>query len=227
MMTAKQKGLSLLVLALVLVLTLLYVSGTPAHGTVAQTMLSQNATSENLYAPQHIISTKTHPVQHGSYSVVGKPTITADFINRVLAVSGSPAAGSGRSLYGLGVEYGIDPAFALAFFQHESSFGKFGEANTTLSLGNLRCLPNAVCVNTAGQPCQPGESCYASFPTWAAGFEAWYALIRTLYVNRWGLTTIEQIIPTYAPTADHNDEAAYIASVEHSIDVWRAGEVSA
>ena len=225
MMTAKQKGLSLLFLTLALVLALLYVSGTSAHGTTAQTMLSQHATSENLGAPQHVASSKTHPVQHGSYNVVGKPTITANFINRVLSVSGSPVAGAGQTLYALGVEYEIDPAFALAFFQHESSFGKFGEATTTLSLGNLRCIPNVACVNTAGKPCQPKQSCYALFSTWEAGFKAWYALIRDLYVNQWHLTTIEQIIPTYAPTADHNDEVAYIGSVEHAIDLWREGKV--
>ncbi len=227
MMTAKQKSLSLLFLVLALFLALLYVGGTSAHGTAAQTLLSRNSTSDTLYSPQHAASAKIHLVQQGSYNVIGKPTITANFINQVLSMYGSPAAGSGQALYNLGVAYGIDPAFALAFFQHESSFGKFGEANATRSLGNLRCIPNAACVDTSGQTCQPGESCYASFPSWAAGFEAWYRLLRDLYVTTWHLTTVEQIIPRYAPTADHNDEAAYIASIEHSIDTWREGKVQA
>src|SRR5258708_10586270 len=64
---------------------------------------------------------------HGSYSVVGAPTISADFIDKVLAAYGSPASGKGQALYDLGVKYGIDPVFALAMFQHESSFGKTGE----------------------------------------------------------------------------------------------------
>ena len=165
------------------------------------------------------------PLHTGPYSVLSKPTITADFINQVLSSYGSPAAGKGQALYDLGVQYGIDPAFALAFFQHESSFGKAGEANTTLSLGNLRCIPNAACINSSGQTCAPGDSCYAAFPTWEAGFEAWYKLIRNLYVADWGLSTIPQIIPKYAPSADNNNEAAYIASVEHSIDVWHSGQI--
>ncbi|HCI81622.1 MAG TPA: hypothetical protein DHW02_18250 [Ktedonobacter sp.] len=165
------------------------------------------------------------PLHTGPYSVLSKPTITADFINQVLSAYGSPAAGKGQQLYDLGVQYGIDPAFALAFFQHESTFGKFGEANTTRSLGNLRCIPNAACINSSGQTCAPGDSCYASFPTWEAGFEAWYKLIRNLYVAGWGLSTIPQIIPKYAPSADNNNEAAYIASVEHSIDVWHSGQI--
>ena len=148
----------------------------------------------------------------GAYSALGQPTISADFINRVLASYNSPATGKGQALYDLGVRYGIDPAFALAFFMHESSFGKQGEAQASLSLGNLRCIPNF--------KCQDG---YAWFATWEDGFQAWYELIRNLYVSQWGLTTVNQIIPRYAPAADNNDESAYIASVEHAIATWRAG----
>ncbi|HLX40890.1 MAG TPA: hypothetical protein VKR42_10165, partial [Ktedonobacteraceae bacterium] len=63
-----------------------------------------------------ILSLTPIPTHSGPYSVIGKPTITADFINRVLSAYNSPAAGKGQSLYDLGVKYGIDPAFALAFF---------------------------------------------------------------------------------------------------------------
>lgn len=154
------------------------------------------------------------PTQTGPYSVIGKPTITADFINRVLAAYHSPAAGKGQALYNLGVQYGIDPAFALAFFMHESTFGTAGMATTTLSLGNLRCIPSV--------PCNNG---YAQFSSWEQGFEAWYKLIRNLYVAQWGLVTVDQIIPTYAPSSDHNNVSAYIASLKHSIDTWHAGVI--
>jgi Mannosyl-glycoprotein endo-beta-N-acetylglucosaminidase len=160
--------------------------------------------------PQPVVNAPA--VSNSSYSVLSAPTISADFINRVLAIYNSPAAGKGQSLYDMGVKYGIDPAFALAFFMHESSFGVQGEAQASLSLGNLRCIPNF--------KCQDG---YAWFTTWEDGFQAWYELIRNLYVSQWGLTTVNQIIPKYAPTADNNDETAYIASVEHAINTWRAG----
>jgi Mannosyl-glycoprotein endo-beta-N-acetylglucosaminidase len=152
------------------------------------------------------------PTSTGPYSVLGKPTISADFINRVLASYNSPAAGKGQALYDMGVKYGIDPAFALAFFMHESSFGTQGEAQVSLSLGNLRCIPN--------YKCQDG---YAWFSSWEDGFQAWYELIRNLYVSQWGLTTVSQIIPKYAPSSDNNDEAAYIAALKHAIDTWHAG----
>lgn len=154
------------------------------------------------------------PTHSGPYSVLGKPTLSAAFMNQVLAAYGSPAAGKGQKLYDLGAQYGIDPAFALAFFLHESSFGKAGEARSSLSLGNLRCIPNF--------KCQDG---YAWFNTWEDGFEAWYKLIRNLYVAYWGLTTVDLIIPKYAPTSDNNNEAAYIASVKHSLDVWHGGQI--
>ncbi len=152
------------------------------------------------------------PTSSGPYSVLGKPTIDAAFINRVLASYNSPAAGKGQALYDMGIKYGIDPAFALAFFMHESSFGTQGEARVSLSLGNLRCIPN--------YKCQDG---YAWFASWEDGFQAWYELIRNLYVSQWGRTTVDQIIPKYAPAADNNDEAAYIASLKHAIATWHAG----
>ncbi|GAC1361837.1 MAG: glucosaminidase domain-containing protein [Ktedonobacteraceae bacterium] len=152
--------------------------------------------------------------QSGPYGVLGKPTITPDFINQVLSRYNSPAAGKGQALYDLGVKYGIDPAFALAFFMHESTFGTRGEASASLSLGNIRCIPNFRCRDN-----------FAWFDTWEDGFQEWYKLIRNLYVAQWGLTTVDQIIPTYAPAADHNNETAYINSLKHALDTWHAGQI--
>jgi hypothetical protein len=157
-------------------------------------------------------------VASGPYSVLGRPTISAAFINEVLAAYNSPAAGKGQALYDLGVKYGIDPAFALAFFMHESTFGTAGEAQTTKSLGNLRCYPGVTCVDQ-------DRGGYASYPTWEAGFEAWYQLIRNYYVAQLGKTTIDQIIPIYAPPSDGNDDSAYINSLKQSISDFRAGIV--
>lgn len=152
-------------------------------------------------------------VTHEGYRVTSKPTVSPQFINRVLAFSHSPAAGLGQSLYEGGISYGIDPAFALAIFQHESSFGTQGMARETLSLGNLRCID--------GTPCDQG---YARFASWQQGFLTFYHLIRTGYVAH-GLVTVEQIIPVYAPSSDGNDVAGYIAAVHHALAVWQDGQV--
>jgi hypothetical protein len=156
------------------------------------------------------------PIHNGPYSVLGKPTINADFINRVLANYNSPAAGKGQALYDLGVQYGIDPVFALAFFMHESLFGTTGEARATLSLGNLRCIPTRPCIDQ-------DRGGYAQMNSWVDGFEQWYKLIRNLYVAQWGRVTVDQIIPKYAPNSDGNNEAEYIATLKHEIDTWHAG----
>ena len=156
----------------------------------------------------------TPVVQSGTYSVVSNPSLAADFINQVLSYYHSPAAGKGQALYDLGKQYGIDPGFALAFFMHESSFGTQGEATKSLSLGNIRCIPNYRC-----------EDNFAQFDSWEDGFKAWYQLIRNLYVDQWGLTTVEQIIPRYAPQADNNNEQAYIAALKHAIDTWKSGQI--
>ena len=162
---------------------------------------------------------KTIKPATGPYAVLHAPTITADFINKVLAARNSPAAGKGQALYDLGVQYGIDPVFALAFFQYESGFGTAGMATTTLSLGNLRCYTGVECVTTLSS----GQ--YAKYNTWEDGFKAWYSLIRNYYVNQLGLTTVDTIIPTYAPPADNNNDASYIATLKQSIDTWHAGIV--
>ncbi len=169
----------------------------------------------NTWEQDHPLASK-NPIQPQTspYSVLGAPSISVDFINQVLAAYHSPAAGKGQTLYDLGVKYGIDPAFALAFFMHESSFGTEGEAVHSLSLGNLRCIPNFRCQDN-----------FAWFDTWEDGFKAWYELMRNLYVAQWGLTTVDQIIPKYAPASDHNNEAAYIAALKHALDTWHANVI--
>jgi hypothetical protein len=164
------------------------------------------------------IAAKKPITQSGPYSVLGKPSLSVAFMNEVLSYYHSPAAGLAQYLYDYGVQYGIDPAYALAFFMHESSFGTTGIAQTTLSLGNMRCVPEYPCLNENGG--------FALFSSWQQGFEAWFKLIRNLYVAQWNLVTVDQIIPVYAPSSDHNDVAEYIASLKHELDTWHAGIVA-
>jgi hypothetical protein len=150
-------------------------------------------------------------VQHSN--VEGKPSLSAAFVDKVLAAAGSRAAGTGQALYDLSAKYGIDDAYALAFFQHESVYGTTGVARATLSLGNIRC--------SEGYQCIEGFRAYSS---WIAGYEDWYKLIRNLYISQWGLRTVEQIVPKYAPSSDHNDVSGYITAVEKAVSTWRSGQ---
>ena len=145
-------------------------------------------------------------------SVVGSPTITAQQIDQVLCKYGSPACGTGQDLYTLGQQSNIDPAFALAVFFNESNFGKAGEAVNSHSLGNLRCIPNAACVNG-----------YAWFNSWQDGYAAFYKLVSGPYYAGSGLNTPETILPKYAPSDDHNDPQHYAQVVESAMSLWRTG----
>lgn len=147
----------------------------------------------------------------GQHAITGAPTISAAFIDRVLCSAQSPACGTGRDLYRAGLASGIDPAYALAFFQHESTYGRAGVARITLSLGNIRCTPG-----TPGYACRDG---YRSYTSWQAGYADWYRLI--LAYVRAGKHTIEQIVPTYAP-ASENNVTAYVRAVLGSVATWRA-----
>jgi len=155
-------------------------------------------------------------------SVVGPPTVSADFIDRVLAAYGSPAAGTGQALFDDGVTSGIDPVYALAFFLHEDSFGKTGIGAVNHSLGNIRC--------SAGYACQYG---FRSYSTWEEGFRDWYHLILLGYVQGQitipivghPCRTIEQIIPVYAPSSDGNSVTSYIQAVLTAVRAWRSGSI--
>ena len=148
-----------------------------------------------------------------SSSVLGRPSLSAAFINRVLTDYHSPAVGLGQAMYTDSLRFGIDDVFALAFFSHESQFGRLGVAVVTHSLGNIIC--------TAGYPSCVGS--FRSYASWQAGCLDWFRLIASVYVPR-GLTTVEQIVPVYAP-ASENDVSAYIVAVLAAVKAWRSGRV--
>ncbi len=108
---------------------------------------------------------------------------------------------------------GIDDVYALAFFWHESQFGRLGVAAVTRSVGNIVC--------TAGYPSCVGR--FRSYASWQASCLDWFHLLATEYLPR-GLTTIERIVPVYAP-ASENDVSAYIAAVMSAVASWRSGRV--
>ncbi len=74
-------------------------------------------------------------------TVVGPSSLTAVQIDSILAAWGSPAAGQGAAFVAAGRQYGIDPAFALAFYAEESGCGTKGVARFTHGIGNIRWIP--------------------------------------------------------------------------------------
>jgi hypothetical protein len=159
------------------------------------------------------------PAANGEHSILGVPTVSAERVDAVLQEYGSPATGTGRVWVELGKKYNIDPAYALAFFIHESSAatapawaGWKPDGSSTHNIGNIIC---------AGYP-----TCYGRFrdyASWEEGIEDWYELIAVEYVNGRGVHTVEQIIPIYAP-AFENDVPAYVNGVENMVNKWRSGD---
>ena len=144
-------------------------------------------------------------------SVVGGPSLSPDFINQTLASASSPAAGTGQALYDLSRQYQIDDAYALAVFEKESSFGKYGAGFENHALGNIVC---------AGYPTCNGR--FRSYASWSAGYADFYQLITTEYVAR-GLSTVETITPVYAPSSE-NDTGLYIQQVRQSMLAFRQAQ---
>ncbi len=142
-------------------------------------------------------------------SILGAPTITPAKIDAILASYNSPATGLGQFIYDMGVKYGVDPIFCVAFFVHESTAGTQGVATVTKSVGNIRV--------TQGYAEYQG---FRRYESWNEGIEDWYRLIRELYVDGWKLTTVEQIIPVYAPPVE-NDTDHYVDTIRALVTTWR------
>ncbi|MFN8517648.1 MAG: glucosaminidase domain-containing protein [Thermomicrobiales bacterium] len=140
----------------------------------------------------------------------GPPSVDVPLIRRVLLSYNSPAADEAQAFYDYGVARGIDPAWCLAFFIMESAAGTQGVARTTYSIGNIRALP--------GQPEFEG---YRQYANWREGIADWYRLIDEVYIRDRGETTIDAIVPVYAPAFDQNDPAAYIRTVKRLVARWR------
>jgi hypothetical protein len=156
----------------------------------------------------------------GDYTLQGVPSLSPQQIDAILASYGSPAAGSGAAWYNLGLKYGIDPAFAVAFFIHESSAGTNAAwaglkpgGGSTHNVGNIICAGYATCYGR-----------FRDYASWDAGIEDWYRLIDVEYIKGRGTQTVQDIIPIYAPSFE-NDVQNYINSVTDMVDGWRTNGV--
>lgn len=141
-------------------------------------------------------------------SVVGQPSISEEKISSVLESYGSPL--SAQTIYAYGQQYNIDPAFALAFFIHESGAGTTGAAVTHRNPGNLR-----------SSPLEDSHDGFAYFGSWDTGIHAWYELISSNLYVAGGRTTVYAIVERYAPSADNNDPQGYAAAVVSAVNSWR------
>lgn len=150
----------------------------------------------------------------GDMPMKGPPTITPEKIDQVLKSFNSPASGLGQHIYDEGVKRGINPAVALAFFVQESSAGTKGVAAETNSWGNIK-----------GEGPAGSYKGFRSYDNFAQGVDDWYRLIDDKYLapkseGGRGYTHLSQVISTYAPGSDNNNERAYVANVKGMVQGW-------
>lgn len=165
-----------------------------------------------IMAPRFLkASSNASPPSSIASDLRGPPSLTAQQIDAILAHYNSPATGTGPIWFTMGQKYGIDPVWGLAFFNKENSLAiKGGHCTTTYNVGNIACAGYANC-----------HGRWRAYSSWEEGIEDWFRLIRTTYIDQWGLTTVEQIVPIYAP-AFENNTTHYIAHVQGVAQLFRS-----
>lgn len=153
--------------------------------------------------------------------VMAAPRMTRNAWDKVLRDNNSPALGVD---YGIPVRYGIDPAVALAFFAHESTYGKEGicKKYDTKNWGNVRTAHKKELAS--GSTDAGGRGPFATYATWNAGLEDWCLRIKEAYVGQRKLATVEAITPVYAPSSDGNRPATYADAVRKLVAGYSAIE---
>jgi hypothetical protein len=146
----------------------------------------------------------------------------------VLRLNVSPAlAGgdlAGRELYRICLATGVDPAVALAFFGHESKYGKLGltAVHDLKNWGNVRSPEDR---DLGTRVAIPGRGYFAKYPTWQNGLLDWCYRLRGPKYEGAGLLTVEQVVPKYAPASDNNNPEAYIRAVKTSVRSYMQHQV--
>ncbi len=152
----------------------------------------------------------------GENTVLGASSLTSAQIDAILQSYGSPAAGTGQAWIDAGQRYGIDAAYAVAFFIHESTAGTAEgwagwkpDGSSTHNVGNIICAGYPTCFNR-----------FRDYADWETGIADWYKLIAVEYVEGRGAHTVEQIIPIYAPSFENN-VPMYVQTVNNLVYTWR------
>jgi hypothetical protein len=138
-------------------------------------------------------------------------TLRPVLIARLLEQQGSPLAPLAEEIYDLAIAYRIDAAFALAQWMVESQLGCLPLAqvnhNAALVRVALTRMPAPATADTGeARPILPlryGDvygSGYVTYPSWLAGLEEYFRLLRCVFVDAWHEEAVEQIAQRYLAT---------------------------
>lgn len=142
------------------------------------------------------------------------PRISQGTFVALLQRGNSPAAPVGAELYDIIAGYGLDPAVALAFFRHESSFCTAGRcARNDLKNWGMQRRPIRA-ERSAGL-----VDGFVRYNSWQDSVRDWCELILGRYIGR-GLDTVEKAVPVYAPRSDGNAPDSYVNVIRRIVASW-------
>lgn len=132
-----------------------------------------------------------------------------DYVNKTQPKSVFNNAAATNTLVSLGIKYDVNPAMAIAQSVTETSLGTAGHAvDGKNNVFNIR----------------DGGNGFKTYATLAEGNEAYFSLIKRIYLDPpYNFTTFTQIANKYAPPSDKNDTPGYIKAVEAMMQKMLSG----
>lgn len=164
-------------------------------------------------------------MQHDTtdYTFIAPPRITLSLFSTILRTAQSPAQDH-NDYYAICINAGLDPAIALAFFHHESTYGTKGVARETKNWGNLRAGARATTDRRIRN--------FGVYHSWSDSLHDWCDLMRRYVVGgriggvlRQPMPTVRAAIPVYAPSSDGNSPTSYANIVVSLVTQWSTAEV--
>jgi hypothetical protein len=140
--------------------------------------------------------------------VAGAASVDTAVVDATLHREGSPLAGLGAVIIAKGRRWGIDPVFLVAFVTYFDAGAPLPTA--AHNVGHIRAVGTQRAIDG-----------YRAFPTWQAGIDAWYRLIAAVYVRRWELTTLDRIVPVYAPGSGRRSVETELNALRATVEALR------
>src|SRR5436305_2044012 len=135
-------------------------------------------------------------------NVVGSPTLSGDFVDKIFAGIGSPMVGTGKVVEQTARQTNIDDAFAVAVWWVETNDGMAG-------VGRGDRNPGAVRGSTGYSS---GYDGYTLYPSYSAAIVDWFHVLQSRYVSR-GLTSVYSISGPYVGTSGSGTWAAKVTTL--------------
>lgn len=155
---------------------------------------------------------------NGSLRLDSNTGITAEQIDMILTLRGSPMAGTGYRWIELGQEYGINPAIVLAMFIKESSAGTAGASVRCKNAGNI------VATRTTTKYWDGTRSGrWRKYATWENGLGDMFLLLYR-YKTVFGRDTVSKMVARWAPSFENN-VGKYVRTVTSLVNQWSAGNL--